>query len=400
MTRRVLVASEFNARNRAHFSLSWEFCHIIQACDDADVVAPGVNNYLSKYLGRILPPHDSHNVQRDFNRLVNGVRKGLGLRNMATIEPVRLDQDYEMFFFVAWSPQSLVELARIPGWRKRCKVAVLYLFELWTSTLEQDRPYLRLLDQFDHVFLLHTACIPKLPAYTRAPCSYLPTGVDCMVAAPYPVQPERVVDVYSIGNRSAQVHGDLLALARRDQLFYVYDSLASTDSRVKDWGEHRLLLAETIKRTRYFMTFSPASLATSKAGKIAGEHVLPSRLFEGAAGGAIMLGTAPECPEFAECFDWPDAVIEVDPNAAGVDRVIAELDSQPERTEAIRRTGAVQCLLRHDWVYRWEAVLAKVGMEPLPRLEQRKADLRRIAGAAMLTAQADVVGARKDAVVA
>jgi hypothetical protein len=383
LNKRTLVASDFNAKDRAHFALSYEFCRIVTECDDADLVAPVIDNYLARYLHAILPTHDSHNVQRDFNRLVNGVRKGLGLKNAPTFEPIRLDGNYDLFFFVAWSPQSLVELNRIPNWRRQCKVAVAYLFELWSSTLEQDRHYLRLLDQFDHVFLLHSASIPRLSSYTGAPCSFLATGVDCVIATPYPSPPQRVVDVYSIGNRDAQLHRQLLALAERRNLFYIYDSLASTDSRVKDWREHRFLLASTIKRTRYFMAHSPATLATSKADKVAGEEVLPARLFEGAAGGAVILGTAPRCPEFHECFDWPDVVIEVSPNSGDIAAVIDELDAQPERTERMRRTNATRCLLRHDWVYRWEHILSHVGMTPLPQLHRRKSWLSDIASAVM-----------------
>jgi hypothetical protein len=148
---------------------------------------------------------------------------------------------------------------------------------------------------------------------------------------------------------------------------------------VKDWGEHRALLANTIKRTRYFIGFSPASLAGSKADKVAGEQVLPGRLFEGAAGGAVILGTAPKCPEFLEYFDWPDVVVELDPEAGDVASLVGELETQPERLERIRRTNAVQCLLRHDWAYRWERILQSVGMQPRSQLHQRRAELARIA---------------------
>jgi Glycosyl transferases group 1 len=392
LTRRTLIVSEFNAKDKAHFALSYEFCRIVTECDDADLIAPGIDNYLARRLNAFLPPHDGHNVQRDFNRMVNGFRKGLGLKNAATIEPVQLEQDYDLFFFVAWSPQSLVELTRIPNWRGRCKIAVAYLFELWSSTLEQDRRYLKLLDQFDHVFLLHSASIPRLPSYTRAPCSFLPTGVDCTIASPCPSPPDRVVDVYSIGNRAAQLHRQLVAMTERRGLFYLYDSLSSTDSQVKDWREHRLLLANIIKRSRYFMCFSPATLAYSKTNTIQGEQVLPARLFEGAAGGAVMLGTAPQCAEFRECFDWPDAVIEVHPESTDIAAVIDDLDAQPERTERVRRTGVTRCLQRHDWVYRWEHILSTVGMEPLPQLHRRKAKLREIA-ASMLTTSPQSGGA-------
>jgi len=388
LKKRTLVVSEYNAKDRAHFAQAYEFCRIVMECDEADVFAPGIDNYLERYLGRILPPHDEDSVQRDFNRLVNGIRKGCRLRNAATIEPVSLDQNYDLFFFAAWSPQSLVELSRIRNWRSHCKVAVAYLFELWSSTLEQDRQYLKLLDQFDHVFLLHSACVPRLPSYTRASCTSLPTGVDCLIATPYPALPERVIDVYSMGNRSTQVHRQLMAMAERRGLFYLYDSLASSDSLVRDWQEHRLLLANTIKRTRYFMGFSPAAAGTSKAAKIAGEEVLPTRLFEGAAGGAIILGTAPKCPEFHECFDWPDAVIEVSPQGEDIAALIERLDAQPHRIERARQSNAVGCLLRHDWVYRWEHILAKVGMETLPQLRQRKSRLSEIAAAVVSAAAA------------
>jgi len=383
LSKRVLIISEFNAKEQAHFAQAYEFCGIVTECDEADLIAPGLDNYIERYLGRILPPHDNENVQRDLNRLINGVRKGLSLKNTPTIEPVTVTENYDLCFFVAWSPQSFVELSRIKNWRSRCKVAVAYIFELWSSTLDADRTYLKMLDQFDHVFLLHGASIPRLPSYTRASCSVLPMGVDCLVATPYPSPPERVVNVYSIGNRSAPVHRELVRMAQRPDFFYIYDSLSSTNSLVKDWWEHRALLASIIKRSRYFIGFSPATLMGSKADRVAGEQVVPGRLFEGAAGGAIILGSAPRCPEFYDCFDWPDAVVEVSPAASDIASVIDELDAQPDWTERLRQTNATRCLLAHDWVYRWEHILSTVGMQPLPRLLDRKSRLKEIATTAM-----------------
>lgn len=386
MKTRTLVASDFNSKDRAHYALAYEFCRIVAECEGGDLIAPGLDNYLTRHFHAVLPKHDDHNVQRDFNRMTNAIRKGLGFRNAPTIEHVRLTQDYDLFFFVAWSPQGLVELSRIHDWRGRSKVAVAYLFELWSSTLEQDRQYLKLLDQFDHVFLLHSACIPRLPQYTRAPCSFLATGVDGLNATPLLSPLKRVVDVYSYGNRAATIHRQLLKMAEERDFFYLYDTLASTSSRVKDWREHRLLLANIIRRTRYFMAFSPATLANSKSGTVAGEQVLPARLFEGAAGGAVILGTAPQCAEFGEHFDWPDAVIEVSPDSGSIADVIQDLDAHPRRTELLRRTNAVRCLEMHDWAYRWEHILSTIGMQPLQQLHLRKAQLRQIAADAMAPA--------------
>jgi hypothetical protein len=385
---RALVASDFNVGDRAHFSVSYEFCRIISECDDVQLLAPGLNGFLARRLNWIMPRHDGHNVQRDFNRLLKGVRKRIGLRNGATIDPVSITQEYDIFVYVAWSPQSLVELRRMRNWRQSARVAVLYLFELWENTIKEDRAYLKLIDSFDHVFLLHPGSVQSLARQTSAKVHWLPPAVDCLLAAPLPNAPERVIDVYSYGNRSPEVHKQLLEIARSRDVFYLFDSLSSTDSRVKDWYEHRYLLAQTIKRSRYFMAFNPATLNGDKSTKIGNEQVLPSRLFEGAAGGAIMLGTAPQCPEFREYFPWDDAVVEVIPGMTSVADVIAQLDADPVRSERIRTAAVRHSLLHHDWCYRWEQILAVVGAAPLPALSDRKNRLAVLAHRAVAPTQA------------
>lgn len=379
MTARVLVASDYNARERAHFAISYEFCRVIADCDDADVIAPGTDNYLHRLFGGFLPPHDDLNVQRDFNRLLNGMRKTLGLKNAPTIKPVDVDREYELFVFIAWSPNALVELSRIRHWRQRCSKAVVFLHELWLSTIAQNAVYLRLLDQFDHVFMLHRAGIPALEKYTSAPCSFLPTATDCLLTVPYPVQPERVIDVYSIGNRPLGLHKQLVAMAEHQEIFYLYDSLASSDSRMKDWREHRILVANNIKRSRYFMAFNPAAIATSKAHQTQGEQVVPTRLFEGAAGGAVMIGEPPQCEEFNALFDWPDAVIRVPADPADARSLMKELDSQQARMDRVRQINIVQSLRRHDWAYRWEAMLSAAAIAPSAKLKDRLNRLRHLA---------------------
>ena len=39
-----------------------------------------------------------------------------------------------------------------------------------------ERPHLKMLDQFDHVFLFNKASIPNVQAYTSTPCSFLACG--------------------------------------------------------------------------------------------------------------------------------------------------------------------------------------------------------------------------------
>jgi hypothetical protein len=47
----------------------------------------------------------------------------------------------------------------------------------------------------------------------------------------------------------------------------------------------------------------------------------------------------------------------------------------------VRRDNVKACLLKHDWAYRWEHILAAVGFSPLPQLAARKARLAATAAA-------------------
>ena len=118
---------------------------------------------------------------------------------------------------------------------------------------------------------------------------------------------------------------------------------------------------------------------TGKDKVAAGEQAIPYRFFEGAAGGAAILGSRPKCPEFDELFDWQDAVIELPPGVDDVGEFIRQLERDPERLDRARRVNAVQSLRRHDWADRWSNVLTIMGLEPSPALHARKNLLDRFA---------------------
>jgi len=140
--------------------------------------------------------------------------------------------------------------------------------------------------------------------------------------------------------------------------------------------QHRSLVANIAKRSRYFL----ANVAKiNYRSETHGQSEIGFRFFEGAAAGTVMIGEHPENEAFRKHFDWPDAVIQVPYDTANIAEVLADLDSQPERLERIRKNNIVQCLLRHDWAYRWRAILEMVGLEPRPGLLAREERLRKLA---------------------
>ncbi len=178
----------------------------------------------------------------------------------------------------------------------------------------------------------------------------------------------------SIGRRPDAVHESLLNLAEKNNFFYMYDTLKI--SFISNYNSHRSLYRNLIKRSRYFMAYKPKYDIESLGGT---QEELNVRFFEGAAGGAILLGIPPNCEAFSQNFDWSDAVIPLPIDATNVGEIIAHLDSQPERLNKIRTDNVVNSLLRHDWVYRWEKILAAVDIPIFPGMIERKAKLKELA---------------------
>jgi hypothetical protein len=202
----------------------------------------------------------------------------------------------------------------------------------------------------------------------------MPIGIDTMRFCPYPDPPTRSIDVLSMGRRSDPMHRALLDLAEGKRIFYLYDVVRNFP--VINFREHRVMLANLVKRSRYFINYKHNVNIAHVTG---GQEALGARYFEGAAGGAVMIGIPPDCEEYHEAFDWDDAVINVPGSPADVGAILSELDTQPRRLATASRTNVVSCLLRHDWAYRWEEILHSVGLEPTPALAARKATLQKLA---------------------
>ena len=313
-------------------------------------------------------------------RLLSGSRR-LADTTGSVIPTVSLPRRYELFFPVFNHIFEVFALNALSDWRQRCDQAVCYLGEAWTSELP-----LYLVEQlrsFDHIFVGVAGATEALSKLSGRPCSYLPRAVDALKFCPYPAEPVRSIDVCGIGRRSPITHAALLAYAQSDARFYYYDTLqvrsgavSSISYGVTDPAEHRLLLSNLLKRSRYFI----ANRAFADRPSLTrGQEEISGRYYEGAAAGAVMLGLPPDSEEFRNQFDWEGAVIPTEFHAAHIGEIIAELDRDPARIARIRRQGVVNSLLRHDWVYRLRTILEVLGRAPTERMLTRERQLRTLA---------------------
>src|SRR5882762_1607768 len=354
---RVLLFSQRNILGKYLFRCPhFEFENVISQIDSVEMLAPQA---------------DASSLRNDFAARMAyhaPVWPNPGIRK------IRGHDHYDVFFAVCGYATDLLMVDAAIDWRNHCTTSVCMIDELWAKEIPHYRHFFRILKKFDLVVLYYSHTVRPLSERIGSKCIFLPPGVDALLFSPYPKPPRRSIDVYSIGRRSEITHRALLRMAAEHELFYLHDSVAGETAI--DSGQHRALFANAARRSRYFLV-NPGLI--NEPDKTSKQIEIGNRYFEGAASGTIMIGERPDTEAFKMHFDWPDAVVHLDYDSSEIDRIINDLDSQPERQERIRRMNVVQSLLRHDWAYRWEAILRTIGLEPMQQLLCRKERLHNLA---------------------
>jgi len=341
----------------------YEAQDVLVGCDDVDVIHLEASKgwaFGEKVLRRLV----YHDVSRKLVSLNPGLR------------PVRLTRDYEVFIVVSPFLWDVWYANAIQGWRDHCRTSVCWIDELWSNHVPWLQYWLPVLSRFDYVIVGIGGSGKTLGNAIGRPCHEIQGGVDTIRFSPYPNPPERVVDVYSIGRRWEGIHRSLLKLAAK-KIFYIHDTLDHTAiSETQDYAQHRDLYANLAKRSRFFLV-APGKMNIPEETQ--GQAAVGFRYFEGSAAGAVLAGQAPDCEAFRRHFDWPHAVIEIQPDGSDAAQVISSLSAEPERLREISCRNAEQALRRHDWVYRWREILGIAGLKPTPAMEAREKRLGELA---------------------
>lgn len=361
---RLLVFSQRNVLRPPWHTAQYEFEDLLDEWDDTVLLAPPQAG----------PPWAS-SLSR---HLVNGAAHRLHLPRrsppwvMPNVGPSSVVTEHDLFFGVFHHAYQLAFLHRVQGWRERCRRAACLIVELWSPEVEDNADYLQVLSKFDRVFVCNPACVPGLVALGLPAAAFMAPAVDALRFAPRPTAPERVVDCYNYGRSAPSIHADLLRAVEDHGLTYVYDVL--DEATVGRPADHRALLSNLMKRSKYFFAFR-INDSPERRGRTGGDEVISSRYVEGMAGGAVVLGSPTLSSEFEACFDWPDAVVPLAYDSVDVADVLADFASQEERLSQARTANVRNSLLRHDWVHRWRQVLDAVGMSPTATVDERVARL-------------------------
>ncbi len=320
---RVQIASLRGVLPRVPYASGYEFEDIIESFGDADVVP--------------LSPR-------------------LSLIKRAASRQVKSDVD--LFFTHIMDPSDLeIVKDQIP---RNVPHKAIWIEEFWPHAL-QNHKHLRMLQEFNHIFLGHQATVAPLEKLIGKPCTFLPFAVDALGFCPWPNPPARSIDFLSVGRRRDDLHSQLYEAACQDNdFYYVFDTTRRMPFNTPDGHKpHRMQLASQIKRTRFFLA-DRAKL--DKPEQTDGSQVYGPRFFEGAAGGAILIGVPPDCDHFRADFDWDDAVLPL-PVGADAREIMETFSADPERVTRARRNNVLGMLEKHDWAHRWRRVLDTLGLE-------------------------------------
>lgn len=366
VSRRVLVISTYNFDRRPWNGVLFEFADVIGRIERTTQTVPepaGPGFSLNGSLAETLLP----------GRVRSGLRRVMLLTDRGLFRVTTVEEDHDICLFMCQFPRELRNLRRVHGWRRRSRFAAAFVLETWPSLLANDAAALRMLDEFDHVFVLNAGSVPHVRRYTRTPVSFLPTGVDAIQACPVEAAPERVIDILALGRHAWGAHLQMLEAARTQRLFYYFDAWSGLQAR--DWRQVREANAGLVQRSRFSVVWSPAEhLAHLRTQP--GQAALSTRYFESMAGGAILIGSRVRAPEFDVLFG-ADAVIEIAPDGSDFTQVFAAIQAEPDRQAAMRVRNVADSLRRHDWACRWADVLRAAGAEPTLEHRQRLAELER-----------------------
>ena len=368
---RVLIWSLRRIQNFVYNSCLFEFEDIIEDVDTANVLAPPQYNPLGTFIKRVV----EYKTRRVKSFSLTKVNPYIG--------GIELHYDYQIYFVILDFPWYLSSVNLLKNWRRRCRFAVCYVIEIWSAEIPEMTNFMDFFDQFDLVCVGTHHVLEEVQAIASVPCMFLPPGIDTLKFCPdfegVNSEESRTIDVCSLGRGFPVTNQALLEKAQQDESFFYYHELTNGSVlRVQDHQAHRTLVSNILKRSRYFITnYAKANLPKL----IAGQHEIGYRFFEGAAAGNVLIGAPPNADLFDQFFGWEDAIIPVRLDEPNIVDIMAELDAQPKRVERIRKTNVANSLLKHDWVYRWEQVLNKLGLPETEAMAARKQALKQKANA-------------------
>ena len=319
-------------------------------------------------------------LNRGIDRTLLKVRRHLGrnLRRVAGaghslpqspwIEPIGTQYDLAVFIpFTPWELPLLEEL----GVHRAANRVVVYLPELWPVDAADRRVALEPWHLVDDIFVAIHPSVEVLSNALNREVHYLPMAANVDTFRPRLFDDPRPIDVLNIGRRIPELHEALLEWAYDTHRFYVYDTFRV--AKMDDPIRHRRDLGQRYQRSSVAICSYPKH---DLPAITQGRRIIPQRVWEGLASGAVMIGMAPE--EELQLRAVGALVVDDIPHDPldGVAAIEKLVDSDTSET---RHRNIQLALRRHDWVHRWKSMFDTLDLDAPRAVGARITALEKVA---------------------
>ena len=151
--------------------IQFELEDLIASIDAVDVIAPGEltapqDAGTATQKGVLTLQRLAAKALRRLKVKAEGVVPAAGRRRL----PPGVTPDYEMLFVSVEAPGDLYDLAPCAMWRSAARVSVCYINELYVSDVRTLGGILKILKQFDYIFVGMSGTVETLAEATGRPC--------------------------------------------------------------------------------------------------------------------------------------------------------------------------------------------------------------------------------------
>lgn len=280
---------------------------------------------------------------------------------------------YDLAVFVPFTAWELPLLEDIRRLREVADRVAVYLPEVWPPVAGDRRLRFEPWHLVDHIFVGIHPSVAVMAGNLDREVHHLPMAADVHSFRPRTLDDPRPIDVLNIGRRLGGLHEELLKWAYCQRRFYRYDTFKT--ATVDDPIQHRRDLGQRYQRTSVALCSYPKHDMPEESR---GLRIIPQRLWEGLAGGTVMIGMPPE--EELQRIAVGEVVVEqlpADPKA-GVAAIEKLVDGD---TRGIRQRNLDLALRHHDWVHRWITMFETLGLDVPHDATVRVKELNAIADA-------------------
>ncbi|WP_019499461.1 glycosyltransferase [Pseudanabaena sp. PCC 6802] len=234
-------------------------------------------------------------------RLGHGTRYG-GLRKL--IPKIECDLKADVLWVVLMGAENF-SLDLFKNWDRHIGIKILYIFDTFESQLPSIRRVLQS-SKWDLAIASFHGALPFLEEQTQQKWHAIPQGVKLDRFQPVS-KDEKLIDFSAYGRRLEKVHNSIKEYCWQTGKYYDYTTTSTVQPHLDPLESYRHYAWHL---SHSFFTFSwPVELTNPK--RVLTYSPITCRWFEAAASGTVILGQAPQDPEFEKLFG-SDLVIPID----------------------------------------------------------------------------------------